>query len=104
MEPKNAFDKQSYEEFVIAGDFSTVMAASESITLATSTVTAVDKNGDDATADVIESGTESVVGHQLRARCKGGTEDLTPYQITFKIVTSIFNKWEIDIIMNIEEQ
>ena len=104
MEPKNAFEKQPYEEFVIAGDFTTVLAAAESITLATSVVTAVDKNGDDATVDVLEADSESVVGHQFRARCKGGTEELSPYQITFKIVTSLSNKWEIDVIMNIEEK
>jgi hypothetical protein len=105
------FAKQPYESYVIAGDFSLNMdqAGGEDIDLADplTTVTAVDKNGDDATDDItdqgsIEKGTGDEYGY-LKVLIKAGTVDLQPYKITFRAVTTAPEKWEKDVVMQIKE-
>lgn len=98
-----SFTKQPYEEFMIAGDFSKVLEDTETITLATSTVTAVNKStGDDTSSAVLDASTKEVDGSQLRCRCKAGLTG-EQHKITFRAVTSEENKWEIDVIMKVKE-
>jgi len=98
-----SFTKQSWEEFVIAGSLENVIATGEAIDLGSSSVAAVDKNGDDVSTTVLDQGTLIDDGYYLKIRCRAGDESLSPYKITFKIPTDAGNKWEIDVKMKIKE-
>lgn len=105
------FKKQIYEEFYIYASILKVQDDDESIVLGTSAVTAVDVNEDDASAIVLDDTTIKLsddpdniyTNNVLAVQVKAGTEALSPYQITFKIVTDKGNKWEIDVQMTIKE-
>jgi len=104
-------EKQPYEEFVVAADFSKNMniAGGEDLVLGSCTVTATDINGDDATADVTDQGTIAKgTGTEqgwLKCLIKAGTVDLTPYKVTFRGLTDSVpaEKWEKDVIVKIKE-
>lgn len=98
----SSFVKQPWEEFYIAADFSLVLGATETIVEGTSTVTAADYDGNDVTSDLLESGSEQVDGDYYKVRCKGGV-DKTNYKITFKAITSLDNKYELDVRMKVKE-
>jgi hypothetical protein len=103
--------KQGYEEFRIDVDFGANMAADETLVLADCEIEAVDVDGEDALTDVVDDSTLAVITgwESLKAEAglqvliKGGDEDVSPYKITFKAVTSEDNKWEKDIFMKIKE-
>jgi hypothetical protein len=96
-----SFTKQPYEEFVIAGEFSAVLAVAE--TISTPLMTAINKKtGTDTTATVIEAGTVAVNGTRVQARCKAGADKET-HKITIRAETSDQNKWEIDVLMKVKE-
>lgn len=106
--------KQNYEEYFIAGDFVDVITTTgEALVLATSTVSAIDKNGVDATAEVLDTATKALdtspdslsgfTNNMLKMRCKAGVATKSPYKITFYGVTTEGNKWEIDINLKIKE-
>lgn len=99
-------EKQSYESYYIYGDFSKVMNEGE--TISSYDTSAVDKDGADATATVIEASSE-IIGTgddfaKLYVRIKAGVEAESPYKITIKIVTSNDNKWEVDGQLVIKEK
>lgn len=98
-----SFGKQPYEAFVIAGDYKDVLESTESLILGSSAVSAMDKDGVDASADVLVDATKTVDGPLLKMRCKAGTMAKQPYKITFRTVTDQNNKWEIDVRMRIKE-
>ena len=106
------FKKQIYEEFFVHGSILNVQNDDETIVEGTSDIVAVDNVGTSATADVLDvAGTKTVgddpngsyTNNVLSVRVKAGTEALSPYKITFKIVTSAGNKYEIDMQMTIKE-
>ena len=103
------FTKQSYEEFYVAGDFSEdkdgndLLASGETIVLGSSVVAAEDEDGTDVSSIVLDQLTKTVSGSQLKILCKAGAAASSPYKITFRIVTSLGNKYEIDVRMVIEE-
>ena len=95
--------KQPYEVFWVSSSFAEDLNTDEGI--ASLVVTAVDKNGADATAGVtIISGAVSS-GQICYVQVQAGTEALTPYKITFRIVSTAdpVNKWENDILLKIKE-
>lgn len=93
------FEKEPWESYLISGDFQNVIEDSgESIVLGSSTVTAVDKDGTDASADILD-GAPSTLGDYLTIRVKEGTLANSPYEITFRITTTLGNKWEMDVEM-----
>lgn len=104
-------EKQPYEEFVVAADFSKNMdvAGGEDLVLGSCTVVAEDVNGDDATSDVTDQGTISIgTGTEqgwLKCLVKAGTVALTPYKVSFRGVTDSTpaEKWEKDVIVKIKE-
>ena len=105
-----SFEKQPYEEITIAGDFESVMASTEALVLATSTVTATDKNGSDVSSTVLDQSTKAIgdspdggTSNALKMRCRAGSESLSPYKLSYRGVTSTGDKWEIDIRMKIKE-
>jgi len=97
-----SFEKQPYEEFVIAADFVNVLEDAETIESGP-TVTATDVDGEDAVLDIIDDTTISVSGSQVLVLVKAGVELSSPYQITFQCVTSNGNKWELDVHMFVRE-
>jgi len=101
----DSFEKQPWEKYWVSASFANDLGDAESIAIGVSTVTATDVNGDDATADVITSGTASVDGQLLRVHVEAGTELLSPYKITFRAATDSnpVNGWEKDVRMKVKE-
>jgi hypothetical protein len=95
--------KQSYEEFTIAGDFVDQAEPGENAVLLGSEVLAEDKDGTDVGTTLLDQTTKAVSSTQLRIKLRAGTEDKSPYKITFKIVTSAGNRWEIDVSCRVKE-
>lgn len=95
--------KQAYEEFTIAGDFVAQAESGETAVLLGSEVLAEDKDGADVGTTLLDQATKAIDGTQLRIKLRAGTEDKSPYKITFKIVTSSDNKWEIDVSCRVKE-
>jgi hypothetical protein len=109
------FEKQSFEEFTIDGDFSDVLIdTNEEIDGgAANDVKAWDKDGNEATSIVLDVGTLSVVDSTesgktnaaLRVLVKAGEQAKSKYKITFYGITNTTpaHKWEIDLKMKIKE-
>ncbi len=104
-------DKRIYEEFYISGSILRVAASGETINLSSSSVTAVDNAGTDATADVLYTATKSLGNHPsggtnniLSIRLKAGTEALSPYCVSFFIVTTDSNQYQVDAHLYVNEQ
>ena len=95
-----SFTKQSYEEFVIAGDFVNVLAVGETLVLATSEVNAYDTDGTNVTATILEG--KAISGTQLQIKVKAGNSTASPYIITFYATTSEGNHWELDVRLKIK--
>ena len=110
--------KQPSESYLHGADFSQVLEEGEYILVETSTVTAVDKDGDDATDDVLNnddiavdtadeddlvSGTTPVTNGMLVTRILGGDEDLSKYKLTYLAQTSNGNTYEKDVLMKIKD-
>jgi len=98
------FSKQPYEEFFWGADFSDVIDTdNETITLASSSITAVDSTGE--TDDTVYYlATLMIVSLTILAvRVKAGTAALSPYKFTYKITTSAGNKYEKDIFMAVDD-
>ena len=53
-------------------------------------------NGTDVTATVIDTDTAYVAEYNYYVRIQAGSESASPYQITFKAVTSLGNHWQVD--------
>ena len=95
--------KQGWESFPVAGDFTKVAEAGELAVLVGSSVLAEDKDGTDVTTTVTDQTSLAVDGTQLRIQIKAGTEAASPYKITFRMLTSIDNKYEVDFNLAIKE-
>lgn len=100
----NRFEKQSYEEFTIAGDFVNNLSTGEGI--ASQTVAAEDKDGEDVSDTVLDQDSIASSGTQVSVLVQGGAEASSPYKITMKCVTDSTpaHKWEMEIIMSIKEK
>ena len=105
------FTKQNSEQFFIAGDLVNVLEDDEGIDLDNTTITAIDTEGEDATADILQAGTKALddspnggTNNMVKIRVQAGLEANAPYKITFEIPTDQDNKWEIDVKMKIKEQ
>ena len=96
------FVKQPWESWVPYEDLEDQLESGETITLGSSTVTVVDSNGDDASSDVFSGNPYVVDVYKLCQRVVGGDDGET-YTITFKAVTSLNNKWEVDVKMKVKE-
>lgn len=98
--------KQSYETYMIYGDFSAVIDAEE--TILTHTVTALKDDGVTDATDIVINAGDTVVGAgndyaNLYVRVKDGVQADSPYKITMKIDTSNGNQWEVDGLLVIKE-
>lgn len=105
-----SFGKQSWEEFPIWGSILNVQEDSETVVLGTSTVTVTDKDGKDA-GEVLDQTSKtlatdpdsSLTDNMLGIKVRRGTKAKSPYWITFRMVTSSGNKWEVDTKMKVKD-
>lgn len=106
------FTKQSREQFTIWGSILDVQETSETVTLGSSTVTVTDKDGKDAGEVVDQSskivdtdpdGTAGETNNMLGIKVRNGEAAKSPYWITFLMVTSASNTWEVDVKMKVKE-
>ncbi len=103
--------KQPSESFMIAGSIINVGASGETITLGSSSASAVDADGTDVTSTFLDTGT-LVVGddpnggtsNSLQVRVRDGTEAASLYKVTFLMVTSLGNTYEVDRTVKVKEQ
>jgi hypothetical protein len=103
------FEKQSREIFPIWGSILNVQETTEVVTLAGSTVTAMDKDGKDA-GEVIDQSSiiladdpdGSYSDNMLGIKVRDGEESKSPYYITFLMATDNGNKWEVDVKMKVK--
>lgn len=103
------FEKQPAEKFMISGSIYKRQETSETVNLSSSSVAAVDKDGSDVTSTVLDSGTKALASdsrggsnNMLKIRCQAGTENASPYQITYTLVTSLGNTFELDVRMDVK--
>jgi len=96
--------KQAFESYFIHADFSAVLEDSETLILGSSSITVLDNTGNDASSIVADQASKSVMGPELHIRIKDGDSTLSPYKVTFKVITSTGNKWEVDGAIVIKEQ
>jgi hypothetical protein len=110
------FAKQPWESYLIGADNSHNLEIGESVIVGTSDIIAVDKDGEDATDDVLDNDDKTVqtadaadikatpvTNGMLVTRVLAGTEALSKYKITFKAITSNGNQYETDVKMKIKD-
>lgn len=92
------FEKYTYEYFPVSADFRRVMPESEGDTISSQDVSAVDSSGTDATATILDSASIGTGDdyQKVFVYLKDGTSAGSPYTISFKIVTTAGNKWQVD--------
>jgi hypothetical protein len=103
--------KQPWESWFIWGSILNVQEAAEVITLAGSTVLAMDKDGKDAQGVIIDMSTVvlgddptgSYTDNMLGVRLQGGDPAKSPYMITFKMNTDLDNKYESEMKITVKE-
>lgn len=98
------FQKQPYEQFFLGAEFANVIDTDlEDIDLPNSTITAIDVS-EDTDDTVLDIGSKAVESDSiLKVRVTAGTAAKSPYKFTFRIVTTLNNKWEKDINMVVED-
>jgi len=99
----NSIVKQIWEEFTIAGDFTDQASTGETAVLSGSEVAVEDKDGTDVSTTLLDQSTIAVDGTQLLIRLRAGINTASPYKVTFRILTSLGNQWEIDVSVRIRE-
>jgi hypothetical protein len=95
----DTFTKQPSEEYYVTVDFSQVLGSTETIASVTCTVTELTV-GTDMTATM--AGTPTITGQTVKALMKAGTTGYA-YDVSFRIVTSLSQKFEADLNMNVLE-
>jgi len=96
--------KQTAERKTVGVDYSPVLATGETLILANITVTATDVlTGTDATATVVQAGTETVSGSQILFRVIGGVDGTTYKIVVGTGLTSSANIHEEDVILVVND-
>ena len=101
----NIFEKQPSETFKISVGITDVISTEESIVIADTTIVAIDCNGNDVTSTLLDLTTKTIYDTtKVQVRVKAsGEEALSPYKITFLIITDSLNKFEVDVYLRIRE-
>jgi len=92
--------KHPNETFVISFDFDGDLNDTETIVLASSSATSVDKAGDPA--NIVATGTLGLSGSTLLLVLTGGEYEYSPYKISLLAVTDAGNTYEHDIFVTVE--
>jgi hypothetical protein len=107
----NIVTKQPYESFLIGSSIYDVQEVGEVVDLGNSTATAVDKDGTDVSTTFLDQSTLALdddasggTNNVLKIRIRSGTENGSPYTVTFKMQTSRANKYEVDVTVRVEEE
>jgi hypothetical protein len=103
--------KQPWESWFIWGSILSVQEATETVTLGNSTVLAMDKDGKDAQGVIVDMATitlgddptGSYSDNMLGVRLQGGDPDKSPYMVTFKMYSSLDNKYEAEMKVTVKE-
>ena len=102
--------KQAYESFLIEGSIYHVQSENEEVDIDNSEVIVTDCDGTDVSATLLDLPTKTYgndpkggVHNTLKIRRRGGEAAYSPYLITFRIQTTLENKWEIDRILTVKE-
>lgn len=103
--------KQPWESWFIWGSILNVQEATETVSLAGSDVLAMDKDGKDAQGVIVDRSTMvlgsdptgSYTDNMLGVRLQGGDPDKSPYMVTFKMNTSLTNKYEAEMKITVKE-
>lgn len=93
--------KQPYEEYYIAFDFANYLG-SAAISTATTTA-AVYSTGADATATILTSAEQTIIGKVVYVWVKAGSSG-AEYRITCRIVADDGSKYELDGLLMIAEE
>lgn len=112
--PNVEVEKQPFEKWPLAVDFTDDLEPTgENIVLANSTITAEDRNEDDATSDVLDNQkalatnierTDARVNASLQEVIKAGDPAKSPYRVSYRIETDAGFNFEKDIILKVEEK
>jgi len=110
------FYKQPWESYLMGVDFSWAMTEGEILVVGTSTIIAVDKDGLDSSAIVLDNDDKvvttadsdditatPVTNAMLVTRIQAGTVALSKYLITYRGITSYGNQYELDLKMSVKE-
>jgi len=103
--------KQNYEAFFIAGSILNNQEADEVVELASSSVTAEDKDGTDKSTEILVQASKKLADdpngsysdNALAIQCKAGIEGESMYKVTFYMETNKGNKWEVDMNIKVKE-
>jgi hypothetical protein len=96
--------KYTWEEFSISGDFRKAPAGvGEAVDKDTSSIVAVDANNVDATSDLLDTATKAAAGTRLSVKCRNGDPSKSPYLVSFKMVTTLGNKYQTRLEIIVEE-
>ncbi len=106
--------KQEWERFFISGSILKVQEAGEKVVLASSIVTAVDKDGTDVSTSFLDQTSKKLdtdpksscstdTDNMLSVRVQAGDESASPYRVTFRMVTTLGNRYEADMRVGVNE-
>jgi hypothetical protein len=96
-------EKQPYEEFPIGADFSLNFTTGEHII--TQSLDVVDADGNDVADTITNTATlQNDGGARVYVLARGGTRASSPYKFTFRCVTSLGHKWELDVFLVVRER
>lgn len=105
------FEKQTWERWPVWGSILDVQNSTETVVLNTSFAKAMDKDGnlvsdtflDQATKQLGSDPDGTYTDNMLGIRCQGGSVLASPYYITFYMVTSEGNHYEVDVKVKIKK-
>lgn len=96
------FEKQPYEEFTVSTNFSKNFSSGEVVE--SQAVTAIDNLGNDVTTMITNQVTVANDGASgVSVLVRSGSEDKSPYKLSFRCVTNRGHRWEHDIQMKVRE-
>jgi len=95
--------KQGFERYFINADFSAVCETGETIDEGDVVITAVDNEGEDAVAAIVDETTLYVDGFKVYVRIIDGVAASSPYKVTFQVETSLGNRWEVEGLILVKE-
>jgi hypothetical protein len=103
MAKAKPIEKQPFEAFPVYGKFTKVLEEGETIDIINSEVIVSDKDGN-VDASMVDEPTKNVQEDKLVIRIQNGSPENSPYNVSFRITTSLGNKWEVDAQLNVIEK
>mgnify|MGYP001814064808 CR=1 FL=1 len=104
-------EKQPWESWFIWGSILNVQDATETVQTGSSQILAMDKDGKDAQGEIVDVTTITIgsdptgtyADNMLGVRLQGGDPAKSPYHVTFKMGTSLGNKYECEMKIKVKE-